>query len=209
MRRDSGVPIRESQYTLKNHAPKKWCNSLLGLWRRHQHKPAVQQIYQSKLLVAQQLRIRFYAEHSALPLPVRFDNWYTQPACGRFLAQMLQVASVGTLTGDARVTLTTGEQTAVFLPNMETTVNLLLDGQPLLGERIVVFRQGIVGLLTTALLARFPLAQLVTVDRYPLRRQASLDLGAQVSLDPGDPDFVRQSLSIFLPSLGGKVRMGG
>lgn len=86
---------------------------------------------------------------------------------------------------------------AVFLPNMETAVNLLLDGQPLLGERVVVFGQGIVGLLTTALLARFPLAQLVTVDRYPLRRQASLDLGAQVSLDPGDPDFLNRLTSLL------------
>jgi 2-desacetyl-2-hydroxyethyl bacteriochlorophyllide A dehydrogenase len=77
---------------------------------------------------------------------------------------------------------------AVFLPNMETAVNFLLDGSPLIGEKVVVLGQGVVGLLTTALLAQFPLESLLTVDRYPLRRQASLDLGATASLDPGDAE---------------------
>lgn len=75
---------------------------------------------------------------------------------------------------------------AVFLPNMETAVTLVLDGQPLLGERVLVFGQGVVGLLATALLARFPLAELVTLDRFPLRREASLALGASASLEPED-----------------------
>src|SRR5262245_53880265 len=44
-------------------------------------------------------------------------------------------------------------ETASFLPNMETAVNFLMDGQPLIGEQVVVFGQGVVGLLTTALLA--------------------------------------------------------
>jgi threonine dehydrogenase-like Zn-dependent dehydrogenase len=72
---------------------------------------------------------------------------------------------------------------AVFLPNMETAVNFLLDGHPAIGERVVVFGQGVVGLLTTALLARFPLACLITLDRYASRRERSLALGAHLSLD--------------------------
>ncbi len=79
---------------------------------------------------------------------------------------------------------------AVLLPNMETAVNLLMDGAPLIGERVVVLGQGVVGLLTTALLARFPLAALVTFDRYPLRRQMGLDLGATLSLDPLAADAI-------------------
>lgn len=73
---------------------------------------------------------------------------------------------------------------AVFLPNLETAVNFALDGAPLIGEQVAVVGQGVVGLLTTALLARYPLARLVTLDRYPLRRQWSVTLGAQVSFDP-------------------------
>lgn len=75
-------------------------------------------------------------------------------------------------------------EAALFLPNMEAAINFLHDGAPLAGERVVVFGQGVVGLLTTALLARIPLSSLVTVDRYPKRREASLSFGAQRSLDP-------------------------
>ncbi len=80
-------------------------------------------------------------------------------------------------------------EAAVFLANMETAVNLLMDGQPAIGERVVVFGQGVVGLLTTALLAQFPLSRLITLDYYPLRRERSLSLGAHAILDPGAPDL--------------------
>lgn len=75
-------------------------------------------------------------------------------------------------------------EAALFLPSMETAINFLHDGAPLAGERVVVFGQGIVGLLTTTLLTQIPLSSLVTVDRYPNRRQASLSFGAERSLDP-------------------------
>jgi len=81
---------------------------------------------------------------------------------------------------------------AVFLPNMETAANLCMDGAPLLGEHVVVFGQGIVGLLTTALLGRFPLESLVSLDCYPLRREASLQAGAHASLEAGIPQTLEQ-----------------
>jgi 2-desacetyl-2-hydroxyethyl bacteriochlorophyllide A dehydrogenase len=87
---------------------------------------------------------------------------------------------------------------AVFLPNMETAVNLVMDGAPLVGERVIVFGQGIVGLLTAALLAQFPLASLLTLDSFPLRRRASLQAGAHHSLDPASADLAGQ-LSTLLP----------
>jgi 2-desacetyl-2-hydroxyethyl bacteriochlorophyllide A dehydrogenase len=65
-----------------------------------------------------------------------------------------------------------GPETASFLPNMETAVNLVQDGAPILGERVLVFGQGIIGLLTASLLSEFPLGSLVTVDNYDLRRIA-------------------------------------
>lgn len=75
-------------------------------------------------------------------------------------------------------------EAAAFLPNVETAVSFLMDGRPIVGERVAVFGQGVVGLLTTALLARLPLAELVAVDRFPLRRQRALALGATAALDP-------------------------
>ena len=80
------------------------------------------------------------------------------------------------------------DETALFLPGMETAVNLLLDGCPLIGEKVIVVGQGIIGLLATALLCRFPLAALSTLDAYPLRREASMSLGDVTCFDPADPD---------------------
>ena len=73
---------------------------------------------------------------------------------------------------------------AVFLPNMETAVNLVMDGRPVVGENVLVIGQGIVGLLTTAILSQFPLAKLITIDPFALRRKTSIKLGADESLDP-------------------------
>lgn len=92
-------------------------------------------------------------------------------------------------------------ESAVLLPNMETAVNLLLDARPLLGERVLVLGQGIVGLLVTFLLARYPLAALVTADGYPARRDVSRKLGAPSCIDPQqlrDPAAV-----IFPPEAAG------
>jgi 2-desacetyl-2-hydroxyethyl bacteriochlorophyllide A dehydrogenase len=72
---------------------------------------------------------------------------------------------------------------ALFLPTMETAVNFVQDGAPVLGERVVVLGQGVVGLLTTQLLAQFPLATLLTVDHFALRQERSRQLGAQQVYD--------------------------
>ncbi len=77
---------------------------------------------------------------------------------------------------------------AVFLPNVETAVTLAMDGEPAIGERAVVFGQGVVGLLTTALLSAFPLDALVTADCHPERRRVSEAFGADRSVHPDDLD---------------------
>jgi len=68
---------------------------------------------------------------------------------------------------------------AVLIPSVETAVNLVMDGQPLIGEDVLVFGQGIVGLLTTALLSRHPLGALVTVEPEPSRCALSESMGAK------------------------------
>ncbi|MCB1664645.1 MAG: zinc-binding alcohol dehydrogenase [Pseudomonadales bacterium] len=66
---------------------------------------------------------------------------------------------------------------AVFLANMETAVNLVHDGAPLLGERVLVIGLGVVGLLLSALLARFPLQTLSGIDGLARRREIASDFG--------------------------------
>jgi threonine dehydrogenase-like Zn-dependent dehydrogenase len=80
----------------------------------------------------------------------------------------------------------TPPERALFLTSMESALNLITDVEPQLGERVMVFGLGIVGLLTTALLAQYPLAELITADPLALRREKSLELGAGLAIDPQD-----------------------
>jgi 2-desacetyl-2-hydroxyethyl bacteriochlorophyllide A dehydrogenase len=73
---------------------------------------------------------------------------------------------------------------ALFLTNMEAALGLALDAAPLAGERAMVFGQGVVGLLTTAVLSQFPLAELITADPVAPRRERSQQLGAALAVDP-------------------------
>ena len=60
----------------------------------------------------------------------------------------------------------------------------MMDGMPVIGERVWVLGQGIVGLLTTAILSNYPLSDLTTIDGYELRREWSGRLGATRSFEP-------------------------
>ncbi|WP_396612884.1 zinc-binding dehydrogenase [Haloferax sp. S1W] len=73
---------------------------------------------------------------------------------------------------------------AALLPTMETALNFVMDGRPLVGEHVVVFGQGVVGLVTTWLLAKFPLGSLTVVDCVPERRQLALEFGADTAVSP-------------------------
>ncbi|MFP3853763.1 MAG: zinc-dependent alcohol dehydrogenase [Anaerolineales bacterium] len=84
---------------------------------------------------------------------------------------------------------------AVLLPTMETAVNFLLDGKPLLGERVIVFGQGVVGLLTTSLLSQFPLTGLITVDSLSSRRNLSLQMGANFSFGLEQAPAIREMVT--------------
>jgi hypothetical protein len=82
---------------------------LLGVWQRQQKKhPEVSDLYQNKLVIAQELIQQWGTTHPGLKLPVTFDSWFTQPDLCRFLDQTLQVAYVGTLTEKDQVNLKTG-----------------------------------------------------------------------------------------------------
>ncbi|MBS2038170.1 zinc-binding alcohol dehydrogenase [bacterium] len=82
-------------------------------------------------------------------------------------------------------------ESGVFLPLLESAVNLLQDGRPMIGERVAIFGQGALGLLTLALLRHFPLGELVTCDPIEARRHISREWGAQHSLDPADAEELR------------------
>ncbi|WP_049979744.1 zinc-dependent alcohol dehydrogenase [Halolamina rubra] len=75
-------------------------------------------------------------------------------------------------------------ETATLFPTAETAVNLVLDAAPRVGERVVVFGAGPIGLATTALLSTFPLESLTVVDPVARRREIAAELGATVTETP-------------------------
>lgn len=82
-----------------------------------------------------------------------------------------------------------GVEDAVMLPATETALSLVMDAAPLVGEKVVVLGQGVIGLITTAILSFMPLSRLATADLLTQRRERSLVMGADVSVDPaGGPE---------------------
>jgi len=87
---------------------------------------------------------------------------------------------------DDVVALPDGTEPAVgaLLPSVETATNLVLDAAPRLGERVVVFGAGVIGLCVTRLLASFPLSSLVVVDPVERRRDLAVGMGADRTETP-------------------------
>lgn len=81
------------------------------------------------------------------------------------------------------------EAMATF-PSVETATSLVLDGQPRVGEEVVVFGAGVVGLCTIGVLSSFPLGRLIVVEPIADRRERARDFGADVAVPPGDLDDV-------------------
>jgi threonine dehydrogenase-like Zn-dependent dehydrogenase len=79
---------------------------------------------------------------------------------------------------------------------METAVNLVQDGAPIFGERVLVLGQGVVGLLTASLLNEFPLEALVTADCYEARRKFS-PVAPGLSLDPNSASFRKDAMALL------------
>jgi 2-desacetyl-2-hydroxyethyl bacteriochlorophyllide A dehydrogenase len=95
---------------------------------------------------------------------------------------------------------------AVLLPNAETAFNLILDAAARAGERIIVFGLGIVGLLVTAMLARFPLESLTAVDPDPGRRNRAGTLAGVTVLSPDEASAVYADGADLIFELSGSPR---
>jgi len=76
---------------------------------------------------------------------------------------------------------------AIF-PSVETATSLVLDGAPRVGEDVVVFGAGVVGLCTIAILSSFPLDRLVVVEPIGARRDRAEAMGADVAVAPAELD---------------------
>lgn len=97
------VRIREKQRRLKQTAPDKWRAYLVRLANKHQHIQAVQQVYSSKLTIAQNSIQAFFKRYPDLNLPLVFDAWYCVPWFCRWLSRTLKKAYVGAIKSDEKV----------------------------------------------------------------------------------------------------------
>jgi 2-desacetyl-2-hydroxyethyl bacteriochlorophyllide A dehydrogenase len=100
-----------------------------------------------------------------------------EPHADRFVADAADVVAV---PDDI------GTEAASLLPTVETATNLVLDGAPRVGERVVVFGAGGIGLATTHVLSQFPLESLVVVEPVAQRRKLARAFGADRVLTPGE-----------------------
>jgi threonine dehydrogenase-like Zn-dependent dehydrogenase len=79
---------------------------------------------------------------------------------------------------------------AIFLASVETALSLVHDAHPRFGDNVVVFGQGLIGLLTTGILQRTILPWssgiLTTVDAIPSRLAASARFGSTQALFPAE-----------------------
>lgn len=115
------------------------------------------------------------------------DEWLGTPVFG-FQPHVSRFVSAT----DALVRLphSVSYEDAVMIPSLETAVNLVMDGRPMIGEQVVIFGQGVVGLLTTRLLAEYPLDRLVTVEPSPDRRTYAEAMGARAVESVSELDHV-------------------
>jgi len=90
-----------------------------------------------------------------------------------------------------------GTLDALFLANIETAINIVLDSDIHIGERVVVIGLGVLGLLTSALLLAHPIDGLTLLDRYESRRKAAQELGAKYVFNPDDPASLEQASKRF------------
>lgn len=80
----------------------------------------------------------------------------------------------------------------VFYSNLTTAYNGVLDTDIRIDDTVVVFGQGVVGLLVTQFLRRTAAGQIITVESIPHRRALSQRMGADLVLDPNEGDVARR-----------------
>lgn len=83
-------------------------------------------------------------------------------------------------------------EAAVFLANLETAVNVMLDATIRFGETVAIFGQGIIGQLITMLARRSGASQVIAVDPIATRRERVLGSGTGFAPDGDLPGWIRE-----------------
>ncbi len=92
----------------------------------------------------------------------------------------------------------------VFIASLETAINVVLDSGIKLGESVVIFGQGTVGLFIMQLVRKSGADKIFTVDKIEKRRDTSLMFGADFSFDP-DSDNLSAVIMELTDGIGADV----
>lgn len=84
----------------------------------------------------------------------------------------------------------------VFVANIETALNALLDAAPRLGDTVAVIGQGVVGLLITQLARRAGASLILASDLYENRRKLSESVGADLAIEPATENLAERVASL-------------
>ncbi len=99
-----------------------------------------------------------------------------------------QTAYVAPASGLIRLPELPNPAVGVLYSNLNTAYGGVLDADIRLDDTVVVFGQGLIGLLVTQFLRRTAARRVITVERIRERREMSRRMGAHESLDPGEGD---------------------
>ena len=84
---------------------------MVDLWKRHQNKDGVTDLYESKFHIAKRLLSKWKESNPGMKLPIVFDKWYTAAPFCRFIDKELKLPYVGTLKVDDKVIVKGQEET--------------------------------------------------------------------------------------------------
>ncbi len=137
--------------------------------------------------------------HWNYPLAYGYANVGRVVACGAgvttlgegdlvYAYQPHQTAYVAPASSLIRLPELSNPAVGVLYSNLNTAYGGVLDADIRLDDTVVVFGQGLVGLLVTQFLRRTAARQIIAVEKIRERREMSLRMGAHESLDPGERD---------------------
>lgn len=124
---------------------------------------------------------------------------------GRRLFAFHPHQSAFTVPADDVVPLPEGvdDEAAALLPSVETALTFALDAAPRIGDRVVVFGAGVVGLCAIRLLSSFPLDRLVAVEPIAVRRDLARGMGADAAVAPAAlPDALDDRADVVVEASG-------
>ncbi len=140
--RKVGVKIKEKKECLKEDAPKKWRRYLSYLYKKHQERAEVQEIYRTKIIIGQDLLHRFFTQYPDMDIPVSFDKWFTCPSFCKYIDKKLEKSYVGGLKSNEKLLLSGSKKIEVgaFAQKLKEEEHSSTSSKPLFTKTTIKYK---------------------------------------------------------------------